>query len=992
MTTSFFLGNIDCFQTLFLLSEKFAEQKKFQVCLEMLITVILIHCLDEKNSKAFKNELDICSKMDNVEDGKNIKACTFQQNMKHENMETKSNHTILSSMRGSNLQSKEDIDKLTEQPTKGNLKAETKSITSLGGYTKIETDMETLRGSKLNEKIRSSVFQNLHSGIECQNGSVGAKNSESVSDCDDKFPDCVSKEPAITFLPNSDEQTIYVMLLQSSECCHKLGRKEMSLLFAKKLLDYAQASNNSIHVLKAHSQMGILCVKSGDYDAGVFHYTKVRAKCREVLATKNRMDQEIEISSIERENILNLCSLFKDLELYEQAEGFLKEFFSTVEVVEQHSLVKAYGLVGEVELAQNRYEEAIKTHRIQLALCLKYDDQKGLVLTYKCLGKAYLASGNNVSAMEWFKMSLHAANNLNDPFCLAIAYSCIGEGLLFQNSPQQALTYFEKQLDLSTTIDEQALRIQALYSLGKTYQSLRLFQHSEFFFKRAIQESKDLKMHLEEKYKESLVQVLLILGKSAEALKLLLEIRDALEARFQRIREHMIVVSHPLLDRLNTGVDQILELLAEQGRLDEALKLAETTNSMLLKDMVAYKAHVQGSEMDSSAKKCMDLSELYQIVNDCNKVVLYYRVVRNGFIVWVLAPTHGIVHHHWFKAPPNSSLEEIIEELMNGLLQPSDQLVNYSCDHRKVFKDPTLTQDTLPSPTASHRGSPLGSTSKSRCVPQSSTANDFLRELSKLFIFPIEEALIQLDSHNHDVVIVNNSFLSVVPFTDLHFSNGTTIADFADSLQLLPCISVLKIIMVEKNFPKGMAVIGNPEMRFPEMQVGFRRHVQRGFLEQEINDVAVALGTIPEIGSSATKEVFLSEFNSTALMHLSTYGSHEHGTIILAPIPDIDPRVVTRGNARGISRDPWEITLADIVALQNAPEVLVFSSGTGCRNEFRELVGFNDCLPLALMLAGVKTVVMATWSTPQNALLACLRQFYKNISDVSMIFKCLTAQ
>jgi CHAT domain-containing protein len=111
-------------------------------------------------------------------------------------------------------------------------------------------------------------------------------------------------------------------------------------------------------------------------------------------------------------------------------------------------------------------------------------------------------------------------------------------------------------------------------------------------------------------------------------------------------------------------------------------------------------------------------------------------------------------------------------------------------------------------------------------------------------------------------------------------------------------------------------------------------------------------------------------------MHLATHGSHERGAIILAPVADNDPRVV--------ARDSWEITLEDIVVFCRAPEVVVLTTSYGCRNQFNELATFNGYLPLALMLAGVKTVVMATWSTPQNALLACLRQFYKKISDVSV--------
>jgi CHAT domain-containing protein len=179
----------------------------------------------------------------------------------------------------------------------------------------------------------------------------------------------------------------------------------------------------------------------------------------------------------------------------------------------------------------------------------------------------------------------------------------------------------------------------------------------------------------------------------------------------------------------------------------------------------------------------------------------------------------------------------------------------------------------------------------------------------------------------------------------------------------------------EEDSPKGISIIGNPEIKFPEMLAGFQGHVKSDFLESEISDVAILLGMIPNVGASATKEHFISEFNSSSLMHLSTYGSHEKGTIILAPVADINPRVV--------ARDSWEITLEDVVVLRNAPDVVVLTFGYGCRNRFKELATFNAYLPLAFMLAGVKTVVMATWSTPHDALLASLRKFYKNISDVS---------
>lgn len=967
---AFFLGkSIDGFESLVMLSQELAEQEKFQVCLEIIVTAIKGHCLDESALKAFKTELNVCSKKDNII---------------RENISKKIPEIVICTVGDSRNMENASFEQFTECENAERIsKSETELVTS----------SKTLQDKENEKRSSYSASQASHE----------VENSESTFDHAEHSDSSTKPPTQLTFLSITDPQTINNMLSQASKCCYKLRQLKTSLWFADKFLQNSQTSEDIVAILKAYSQLGFLHTKYGDYNFGVLSYTKVRSKCRELLAANDTLGKaEMEISAIEQETILKLCLLCKGLGLYEEAEEFLKEFFSKVDVVEQDNLVTAYGVLGETELAQGRYDEAIRSFKTQLALCLKYNDQKGLVFVYSNLGKAYQASGKSILPMEWFQLSLHTANTVNDSHCLATAYGSVGESLLFQNNPQQALPYFEKQLDLSTAIDEQAVRVQALFSLGKTYQDLGLFQHAEFFLTRALLEAKDVRMHLEEKIKESLVQVLLTLGKYNEGFKFLYEIRDRLESKFHRVSRYKIVTSHPLLDKLNTCVDQILERLAEEGRFDEAFQSAERSNSILLNQMLAYKAYVQGSEMVST-NKCMNLTELYQVVNDTNKMVLYYRVVRNGFMVWIIAPASGMVHFHWYKAPISSPFKEMIQDLMNGLLQSSDPLASHTCDHRKVTNDPQTPQDTPQGLTSRSRYTPPGSTSsskntsqstlisknttkstsKSKDTPQGPTSpKDCLRELSELFIFPIEEELITMpDISSHDLVIINSSFLSMIPFTNLHISTGNILADLANSLQLLPCISVLKNLeQNDEDSPKGISIIGNPEIKFPEMLAGFQGHVQPDFLEREINDVAILLGTVPDVGAFATKEHFFSEFSSSSLMHLSTYGSHEQGTITLAPIADIDPRVV----ASGVARDPWEITLEDIVACRHAPEVLVLTSGYGCRNRFSELEAFHAYLPLAFMLAGVKTVVMATWSTPQNALLACLRQFYKNISDVSM--------
>ena len=953
-----------------MLSEQFAEEEKFEICLEVTVTAILGHCLDKSSAKVFENELNVCSEKDNDRSEK------ISKQLPKTSVEDSRNDGVV-------------FERLAERVNSAKTsKSETDvrrvlSKSSLSNTNVIHST--TSQENKLYET--ASVVKSLHPSRVASQASV-AENSFEQAEQHHSF---TTQPTDVTIISSIHPQTISNLFLRGSECAYKLGKPETSLCFATKLLQVPQSFMDSVTVLKAYTQLGFLGTKYYEPNLAVLCYMKVRSKCRELLSAKNASENETEICTIKHENTLELSMLLKDLGIYEDGEELLKEFFAEVEVVEQDNLMRAYGILGEIELAQKRYGEAISSYKTQLALCLKYNDREGLVLTHSKLGNTYQASGNNKTAMEWFQHSFHTANTVNDPFCLATACNCVGEGLIAQNLPQEALTYFEKQLDLSTAIDEQALRIHALFSIGKVYQSLRFLQHAEFFLKRALLEAKDWKLPVDD-IAENLVRVLRTLGKHRESLKLLHEVLDHLEHKFYKISGYKIVTSHSLLDKLNTCVDHILVLLAEKGRHPEAFQLAERSNCVVLNQMLAYRAYVQGSQTISTTKY-LDHTELYLIVSTSNKVVLYYRVVQNGFMVWIIGPKEGMIDFHWCKVPSSTPFRGMIEELMNGLLQPEDPLANYTCEHRKVSTKPQAASVTPKAarPKKSSRCSSRfdntsdASTSRSKDSPQSrpisrsSTSKDFLLELSKLFIFPIEEMLTSIaDIRSHDLVIVNSSFLSIVPFSALHTSSGIALADVASSVQLLPCISVLR--HVEENSEdsrKGISIIGNPVIKFPGMHVGFQGHVQPELLEKEIGDVAILLGTVPDVGWSATKEHFLRECSSSSLIHLSTYGSHDQGTIVLAPIADIDPRVV--------SRDSWEITLQDILASRHSPDVMVLNLGCGCRNQFEELADFKASLPLAFILAGVKTVVMPTWSTPQNALLSCLRQFYKNICDVSMM-------
>ena len=791
-----------------------------------------------------------------------------------------------------------------------------------------------------------------------------------------KLSDNARKEQRqLKFLQEIDPEIVHNILLETSECYCQLGRLHTSLYYADECLKNALLSRNFINELEAYSKLAYLFIKSGQQELSISYSVRVLTKCRHWLSSvpDDVLDDSsrFQISVLEREALLRLCGLFKEQELYQDAQKFAREYFSKLNVVDQDSLVKAYGILGELELLQGLYEESAKSYQTVLALSLQFHDQSGVALAYSNLGKVYQASGRSALAVECHKLHLKIAIALKDTKSEAIAYGSLGEGFTSQNNQKRALSCFENQLRLATANKQRDLRCEALKSIGVTYKSLRLFQHAEAFLRKALVEAQELKMNDKvHKIKRSLMKVLLTLGKSNEALLLLSEARDYLELKFNRIRGYRIVTRHPLLDELNRCVDVTLELLAELGRVDDALELAERSNAMLFHQMIEYKAFVEGSKLDTSNQihRSLNLTELHELASGHRKLVLFYRVVKNGFMAWVLKPSHkGVAHFHWHREATGTSFRKEVEANINGYLKPRNPVASYSFDHRKLRRS---------SHESSHEAT---SVEPFESELNSNDFADILWKLSQTFLFPVQDILQVEDLSTLEIVVVKSSFLNLIPFVDLHNSSGCPLHDLATSVQVLPCISVLGVFQSGNSSScRKIRILGNPELENITEESFLRPgHAQPDVMEEELTDVSVLLGEKAEVGKSATREHFVSKFSSTSLLHLSTFGSHEDGVIALAPTPDVDPRA--------ISDDSWVVTLEDIVALHKGPDVVVLNSCYGCHHRFLDLETFSLSIPLAFMIAGVKAVVMPTWSIPQKVLLASLREFYKNLSNVSLI-------
>ncbi|XP_046844173.1 tetratricopeptide repeat protein 28-like isoform X2 [Xenia sp. Carnegie-2017] len=852
--------------------------------------------------------------------------------------------------------------------------------------------------------------------------------------------DGTEKNELMDFLRDIEPETRNDILESVSECCDKRENAEASIWFAQIMLSTSIRMDDKISALRAYNRLALLHRKYGKIDESLLYFKKTREKYREFTAIENKFrgKRHFEVSVIEREALLNLSILYRDMEQYDQAGILMKEYFSRLNLIEQDKLIEAYHLLGDVESLQGRYEDAIRSFRIQLALCMQYNDKNGLAMAYSSIGKVFLKCFDVLSANEWFQLSLRALNTSGEKdYLCAKTYKNFGEALLNQNNPRQALFYFEKTLKIAIDIRERMIGIEAMHEIGRCYKCLGIFKQSEFFLKRALLECQGSGMLLEDKIKEDLAGMLLAVGRFNEGLKILYELRNHLESKLEKLSQLKLVTKNPLFKRLNVCIAKIVNILVDKARIVEAFEVAEKGNSLILKQMLDFRTRIGFVEMTFD-DLYTNLDDLYKIVRARNKVVLYYKILNNGFIVWVIGPSQDRPKYYRHSAPCSSPFGNTIASLINGLLTRQDRLANYDCDHRKtvdsvsgfntvnklrcssshlrslifnqISASPTdlgcsdwktneifqndLSPYTLKSKyidSLSSQGQAVEddrqrSAEAAPNTPSLACGKNCLQKLSELLIFPIEKMLTEIPDLNvRDLVIVSNSFLRIVPFSDLLTSHDKHLTNLVNSVQILPCVSVLKLLELNCNItPKGIAVIGNPDENFQAMRNILKRKPQPDFMEKELNDVAILLGSIPDVGARASKENFQRKFCCSNLIHVAAYASLDEGTITFAPIPEIDPRVMEND-----ARDPWEINLEDILAFRSAPDVVVLSSGYGCRHHFNDINAFGTHLPLALMLAGVKSVVMTIWTTPQIACLTFFREFYKNISNNMFVSRSL---
>ena len=145
---------------------------------------------------------------------------------------------------------------------------------------------------------------------------------------------------------------------------------------------------------------------------------------------------------------------------------------------------------GQVEVSQNKWDEALESYLDAIEKYIELGDRKGVAVTNKALGVIYGSKGDHSSAIRCFESCLSMARAINDTALaakaeanLAIIFDLEGKFEDSEKASKGAFEYFLQAGDMSS-----ASRIAI--NLGVLYISRERFQEADDLFERTIENSR----------------------------------------------------------------------------------------------------------------------------------------------------------------------------------------------------------------------------------------------------------------------------------------------------------------------------------------------------------------------------------------------------------------------------------------------------------------------------------------------------------------------
>lgn len=634
-------------------------------------------------------------------------------------------------------------------------------------------------------------------------------------------------------------------------------------------------------------------------------------------------------------------SVEQALDKYLAAYALLgKDKSGTIRAVLLTDLAMCYKSLGQLDLAIKNYEQAY-------TLLAVSTDARARALAANNLAVAYLDNGKIAEFNKIFAEASSLLASLNDKKGQAILAYNLGQSKLFSGKPVEAVADYQSALSLIRGAGDKSLEGQVLRGEGLAY---LLSAHPD----KAIDSYNKAIALADAGNKEARWDCHLGLGKAYRALgqndAALASLRKAADmAEQERSQLSRDTFKTFNLDLRQDCFYELVDLLIQQGQVEEALEIAERSRARAFTDLLAARqgvAHAltaNGSEesLDSKAlpndlshlsreyttasnvaSKALSLAELKQQVIDHNAVCLEFYSLPDKLLVWLI-DSNGSIRLMPPQPISQKQLRKNVVDLYNLLIAQPKSL-------EEIKKQGQLRQAKL-------------------------------KQMHKLLLGAAESSLA-----SKQLIIIPHGPLFLVPFAALMNQQGKYVVENS-VLSVVPAVSVLqstaKLRDVSLN-DNTLLAFGNPKTEM------FATLGSLPYAEKEVVKAAELFGaakSTTRLGGDATRATFINTAPKSAVVHMACHG------IINEEQPTLSGLVLAKdGNDDGF------MTVKDILGLPSLKSKLIVLSA--CQTGRGKITGDGVIgLSRAFIAAGTPSVIVSHWNVDDVIAEYQMEVFYKSL-------------
>ena len=432
--------------------------------------------------------------------------------------------------------------------------------------------------------------------------------------------------------------------------------------------------------------------------------------------------------------------------------------------------------VGMLQEILGNHKEALESYKKYCSLSKKKSDKKGIAQSYGCLGSVYASLGNRAMAVTYHEQHVSAAKKLGDMKLQIQAVEQMGDTYMKIKEYGKAAETYNKMYKLCPRTDIHT-RTASLLKLGNSCKAQGKCQYALYYTEQAktlAQENDFTNIEIISTLNlASILQHSTQVFELDQAKKYFQDLIPIIEVKIEQHRDEETFCSEELHSQLFECFDGIQTVLAKLGNYRECLVYAEASRQNLM--TLKYSNNCLPTFSKGSIQESLD--KIINFVHQQNSTVLYYTVLNNALLLWVLQPGIGIARFYAGKNNlADQTMPQQIEQLINNIRtihSSSEKNQSFDCENRSLpLRDTDLEQIKRHNEKLSRRKSNTVEKEKRITTPQElddkplerqpSQVKSPQRKLFDLLLAPVDDFLSKLEDQA-TLVVVPDKVLHTCP-------------------------------------------------------------------------------------------------------------------------------------------------------------------------------------------------------------------------------------